>query len=148
MATNLHGHWVRLGPGDKLLYHLSAVLVSNYTVALMKMATDLWHNFGVSTGDATQALLPLLQGTVNNISGVGLPNCLTGPIARGDLGTIRNHLEAMGNRAPSLLAAYCELGLQAIPVALAKGKIDDKRAQEMEQILTSSERLPINQHKE
>lgn len=135
MAQALNGRYVLLGPGDKVLYHTAAVLASNYTVALMSMATELWQTFGVTQGDATSALLPLLQGTVNNIARVGLPNCLTGPIARGDTGTIRKHLTALAASAPGLIPAYREMGLRAIPVALAKGKIDQDQANEMQNLL-------------
>jgi len=136
MAQDLDGTWVKLGAGDKVLYHTAAVVACNYLVTLMKMATDLWQTFGVSTPEATRALLPLLRGTLNNLENVGLPNCLTGPIARGDLGTIKKHLEALDKSAPALLSAYRELGLQTIPVALGKGKIDPIRAKEMRQLLT------------
>ena len=136
MAQDLDGTWVKLGAGDKVLYHTAAVFACNYLVTLMKMATDLWQTFGVPTPEATRALLPLLRGTINNLENVGLPNCLTGPIARGDLGTIKKHLEALDKLAPALLSAYRELGLQTIPVALGKGKIDRTRAEEMRQLLT------------
>jgi len=82
MATALGGQWVELKGSDKVLYHAAAVIACNYFVTLVKMSTDLWKEFGVSTPEATKALLPLIQGTVNNLKQVGLPNCLTGPIAR------------------------------------------------------------------
>lgn len=140
MAEALGGAWVELGPGDKVLYHTAAVMVSNYTVALMKMATDLWREFGKSIPEATQALLPLLEGTVNNIAKVGLPDCLTGPIARGDTGTIQKHLQALGERLPSLLSAYRELGLQGILVALDKGGIDEEQAARLRELLIGEKR--------
>lgn len=135
MAVALGGRQVILHPGDKVLYHAAAVLVSNYTVALMGMANDLWQVFGVSPEESTRALLPLLQGTLNNIARLGLPYCLTGPIARGDTGTIHKHLLALASSAPVLMPAYREMGLRTIPVALAKGKIDQERANAMQALL-------------
>jgi len=137
MARDLSGTPIRLGPGDKTLYHAAAVLTSNYTVALMAAATQLWEQFGVAAPEATKALLPLLQGTVNNIRKIGLPGCLTGPIARGDLGTVEKHLQALEARAPELLGMYCELGLRAVPVAVAKGKIDPNQARALETALAA-----------
>lgn len=139
MAQSLEGEFVVLGLGDKALYHAAAVVACNYTVTLMKMATDMWKTFGVSTEDATKALLPLLRGTINNIENVGLPNCLTGPIARGDIGTVLKHLDAMEAKAPEIAAAYREMGLQTIPIALNKGKIDLARAEELRLLLKKSE---------
>jgi predicted short-subunit dehydrogenase-like oxidoreductase (DUF2520 family) len=132
----LNGNWVRLGSGDKVLYHAAAVFACNYLVTLVKLALDLWKDFGVSSKEATRALLPLLRGTLNNIDSIGLPDCLTGPVARGDLGTIERHLRALDARSPSLLATYKELGLQTIPIALAKGKVNEQKAEEMKTLLS------------
>jgi len=137
LASILKGNWVELKPGNKVLYHAAAVFVSNYLVTLVKLALDLWQDFGVSQREATRALLPLLKGTVNNIDNVGLPDCLTGPIARGDMGTISKHLSALEVKSPPLFTTYKELGLQTIPIALAKGKIDESRAEELKALLSS-----------
>jgi len=132
----LNGNWVELKPGDKVLYHAAAVFACNYLVTLVKLALDLWLDFGVSSKEATRALLPLLQGTINNIDNIGLPDCLTGPVARGDLGTIKRHLNALEVKSPSLLTTYKELGLQTIPIALAKGKVNEQKAEEMKALLS------------
>jgi len=132
----LNGNWVVLKPGDKVLYHAAAVFACNYLVTLVKMALDLWQNFGVSPKEATRALLPLLEGTINNIDNIGLPDCLTGPVARGDSGTIERHLSALETRNPALLTTYKELGLQTIPIALAKGKVSEQKAEEMKALLS------------
>lgn len=135
LATALGGNWVVLKPGNKALYHAAAVFSCNYLVTLVKLATDLWQIFGVSATEATKALLPLLQGTIKNIESVGLPHCLTGPIARGDVDTITKHLAALEKAAPSLLTTYRELGLQTIPIALAKGKVDKGTAEKLHSLL-------------
>ena len=101
----------------------------------MKISTDLWQTFGVSPKESTQALLPLVKGTVRNIETVGLPDCLTGPIARGDTGTITKHLSALSKKAPHLTATYKELAQKTIPIALEKGTINESQALELEAIL-------------
>jgi predicted short-subunit dehydrogenase-like oxidoreductase (DUF2520 family) len=136
----LNGNWVVLKPGDKVLYHVAAVFACNYLVTLVKLALDLWLNFGVSSKEATRALLPLLEGTINNINNIGLPDCLTGPVARGDSGTIERHLSALETRSLDLLATYKELGLQTIPIALAKGKVSEQKAEEMKALLSLESR--------
>jgi predicted short-subunit dehydrogenase-like oxidoreductase (DUF2520 family) len=132
----LNGSWVELKPGEKVLYHTAAVFACNYLVTLVKLALDLWLDFGVSSREATRALLPLLQGTINNIDNIGLPDCLTGPVARGDSGTIERHLSALEVRSLSLLTTYKELGLQTIPIALAKGQVSEQKAEEMKALLS------------
>ena len=139
MATDLEGSSIRLTAGAKVLYHAAAVIVSNYTVTLMKMATSLWEAFGAPAGEATSALLPLLRGTANNIAKIGLPYCLTGPIARGDMGTLHKHLVSLEEKAPGVLGAYCQMGLQTIPLALAKGSVHKEAAEKMKAMLESKE---------
>ncbi len=135
MATALGGHWIELKAGDKVIYHASAVIACNYLVTLVKLATDLWQTFDIPRHQAIQALLPLIRGTIHNIDTVGIPQCLTGPIARGDTGTIKKHLDALQKVAPGLLSTYQELGRQTIPIALAKGRINERQAEELEAIL-------------
>jgi predicted short-subunit dehydrogenase-like oxidoreductase (DUF2520 family) len=135
MAIALEGRWIKLGAGDKAAYHTAAVLTSNYMVTLVKLATDLWGSFGIPKEEAIQALLPLLKGTINNIENLSVPNALTGPIARGDAGTVQIHLDTLKQTAPNMIPVYCELGLQTIPIALAKGRINERQAKELESIL-------------
>jgi predicted short-subunit dehydrogenase-like oxidoreductase (DUF2520 family) len=138
IATDLEGHWIVLRAEDKVVYHAAAVIACNYLVTLVKLATDLWQAFGVPAEQAVQALLPLVRGTVHNIETVGIPRCLTGPIARGDGGTVRKHIDALERVAPAILPAYRELGLQTIPIALAKGRIDRKQAGELEELISQN----------
>ena len=135
MANDLEGAFIKLNAGDKVLYHAAAVVACNYLVTLVKLATDLWQSFGVSSQQATLSLLPLLRGTLNNIDNIGIPDCLTGPIARGDSGTIKKHISALERSAPGILSTYRELGLQTIPIALAKGKIDNEKGNELQTLL-------------
>jgi len=135
MATTLDGHWIELKASDKVAYHAAAVIACNYLVTLVKLATDLWQSFNIPQSQATQALLPLIRGTIHNIDTVGIPQCLTGPIARGDIKTIKKHLDALQKVAPALLSTYQELGLQTIPIALAKGRINQHQAEELQAIL-------------
>ena len=135
MATALDGNWIELKASDKVLYHAAAVIACNYMVTLIKLATDLWQTFNIPTDQATKALMPLLRGTLNNIDNVGIPQCLTGPIARGDTGTIKKHLNALQKMAPTILSTYRELGLQTIPIALAEGRINQQQAEALKTIL-------------
>ncbi|MFC1970417.1 Rossmann-like and DUF2520 domain-containing protein [Chloroflexota bacterium] len=135
MATTLGGHWIELKASDKVAYHAAAVMACNYMVTLVKLATDLWQTFSIPSDQATKALLPLIHGTLHNIETIGIPQCLTGPIARGDAGTIKKHLAALQAKAPAILSTYKDLGLQTIPIALAKEKINQQQASELETIL-------------
>lgn len=143
-VTLLGGRAIELKAGDKALYHAAAVLTSNYTVTLLRMAAVLWESFGIPQTEAVTALLPLLKGTVNNIESIGLPDCLTGPIARGDLDTIRKHMEDIAAKCPALLSAYKEMGLQTIPIAVASGGIDKEKARMLSSILENKKSKSYN----
>jgi len=144
MSDALNGKWIELKASDKVMYHAAAVIASNYFVTLVKLADDLWQTFGIPREQATQALLPLLKGTLNNIANVGIPQCLTGPIARGDTVTVKKHLDSLKKEAPDVLSTYCELGLQTIPIALAKGKIDEDKADELLALLETGTKRKSN----
>jgi len=135
MARDLGGTPLLLS-GDKAIYHASAVIASNYLVTLLSLAAGLWTHLGLSQDEGLQALLPLVRGTLNNLEHVGLPDALTGPVARGDAGTIERHLETLGRVAPELLPVYKELAQRTIPIALAKGSLDDEAAHRLTDKLT------------
>jgi len=140
MALDLNGYSIELKASDKVLYHASAVIACNYFVTLVKLSTDLWQTFGVPRKDAVRALMPLLKGTLNNIENVGIPNCLTGPIARGDIGTVRKHLAALDKSAPSVAKIYRELGLETVPISIDKGKIGDSAAAGITELMKEAAR--------
>ncbi len=135
LAVNLGCNPMLVRPEDKALYHLSAGFASSFIVAMMSAATELWETLGVPRDQARQALLPLLRGAVRNIETVGLPDSLTGPISRGDVETVRKHLDELATRAPAFLSAYRELALLAIPVAVDKGSLEDGPAVELKRML-------------
>jgi len=135
MASSIGCDWILLKPGNKALYHAAAVFVSNYFVTLVKVATDLFQNFDVPTTQSTKVLMPLIQGNIKNINTIGLPSCLTGPIARGDVSTIEKHIFALKEKEPSILNLYAELGLKTIPIALEKGTLDEKVSETLQTLL-------------
>ena len=139
MATALNCFAIELQASDKVAYHAAAVFACNYLVTLDKLATDLWQTFSIPPEQAIKALLPLIRGTLHNIDTIGIPQCLTGPIARGDTGTIQKHLETLQEKAPALLSPYRELGRQTIPIALAKGRITEQQASELETVLKQTD---------
>jgi predicted short-subunit dehydrogenase-like oxidoreductase (DUF2520 family) len=99
------------------LYHAGAVAVSNFFVALVDFGLCFYQALGADKKEALKAVLPLIRGTLANIESVGIPDALTGPIARGDVETVRDHMSALRKRAPELLGLYRELAKQTIIVA-------------------------------
>ncbi len=83
-------------------------------------------------GEAIPAVLPLVRGTLENLEQLGVAAALTGPIARGDVDTVRLHLARL---SPGERALYSALGLEALRLARAAG-LDAHRAAEMEALLS------------
>jgi predicted short-subunit dehydrogenase-like oxidoreductase (DUF2520 family) len=88
-----------ISEADRALYHAAAVIGGNYVVTLHQVAQRLL----AMVGAPPEAIDPLVARTVEN----GFT--LTGPIARGDLATIRAHVAALEERAPDLVRLYREL---------------------------------------
>lgn len=115
------------------VYHAAAVLASNHLVALIAAAARLLEEAGVRQEDALPALLPLVRGTIDNIEQLGVPAALTGPIARGDVDTVRLHLARL---SPQDRALYSGLGAELLRLARAAG-LDEQRAEDIESLLTA-----------
>jgi len=109
--------------GRKALYHAGAVFASNYVAAALEAGVRLLERAGVPRAEGLEALRALAEGTLANVASVGLPAALTGPVERGDAGTVRAHGEALAERAPGLAGAYAALGGLAVEMAREKGSI-------------------------
>ena len=136
-AASLKGSWMTLREKDKALYHAAVCIACNYMYTVVEMGVELFRHFGISMEDATSACMPILKGTINNIENVGFPGCLTGPIARGDVGTIQKHVAALQEREPAFVPLYKALGLQTIPIGLAKGTLSEEKAEELRKLLAA-----------
>jgi predicted short-subunit dehydrogenase-like oxidoreductase (DUF2520 family) len=145
----LDGRAIRLTAADRAPYHLAAVLASNYVVTLLAAAAQLWETFGARPETALEALLPLTRAAVEQLETVGLPDALTGPIARGDLGTVRTHLDwltAHTASTPQLLRlrdAYIALARLTIPVARQKGSLLPEAADALNRLLSDVSAHPL-----
>lgn len=102
-------------------YHAAAALVSNHAVALVDAGLELLASVGLDRAQATAALGALLASTAANVSRVGLPEALTGPIARGDVEVVARHLLALRPFA-DVAALYRATARRVTKVATDKGR--------------------------
>jgi len=138
LARSVGARPLRLPEGGRALYHASANFSGAFVIALMQETIALWKKLGIAEGDALAALLPLLRGTVDNVERLGAAGGLGSAVARGDVGTIRRHLEVLAKEAPGSLELYRLLSRRTIPLALAKGTLDARAAREIGVLLASS----------
>ncbi len=135
IVEDLGGEFISIETNNKVLYHLGACLISNYTVTLAYAALSLYQKIGFSAQQAKDALLPLLEGTVNNLKFLPPAAALTGPIARGDWQVVAGHLAALAGEETELKSLYQVLGKNTIGVALEKGSINREQAERLREIL-------------
>lgn len=90
--------------GVKTKYHAAAVMASNLAVGLVGLAAQLLKECGFSEESAYPALMPLFMGNAENMARLGIPDALTGPVARGDFETALRHIECFGDGETDVLA--------------------------------------------
>ncbi|MDQ6711157.1 MAG: F420-dependent NADP oxidoreductase [Candidatus Dormibacteraeota bacterium] len=119
MAGEIGGHAFDLAGIDRALYHAAAVFAANYPVMLVAEAAALARAAGLDKEAAERGMTTLLAGAVANLQNTNPDEALTGPAARGDLGTIERHLEALKND-PELQRLYRLLADRAMRLAKKK----------------------------
>ncbi|TCP12592.1 putative short-subunit dehydrogenase-like oxidoreductase (DUF2520 family) [Crenobacter luteus] len=120
LACAIGGAPFRLALGGKAAYHAALSVASNYLVTLTSLAGRLAKDAGVPDAAVPGLLGPLMRQTLENALALGPEAALTGPIVRGDVGTVARHLAVLTE--PGDAAAYRALG--RLTVALADGKLD------------------------
>jgi predicted short-subunit dehydrogenase-like oxidoreductase (DUF2520 family) len=134
LARSVGGRPFVVRPADKALYHAACSLASNMLVPLFDSACAMLEKTGLRPPEAARVLLPLVEGTVENLKVLNRAGALTGPIARGDEETVRLHLAALrGHREEE--AVYRRLGTMALKLAEAKG-LDRKKVRRLARRLT------------
>src|SRR4029078_7417952 len=97
---------VRLAPGSKAAYHAAAVLAAGGFVALLDAIAELGRVAGLDEAGSLAIYGPLIEQTLGNARALGIRAALTGPITRGDVGTLAAHLAALQAYAPGVLNLY------------------------------------------
>jgi predicted short-subunit dehydrogenase-like oxidoreductase (DUF2520 family) len=111
-------------PRNRALYHAGAVLASNFVGVLSALGAKAMHEAGVDADAARAATHALTMAAAENLRTGDPGRVITGPIARGDVATVRAHLEALSPH-PGIAEAYRALSRQAIELARGRGMPDD-----------------------
>lgn len=132
VVSDLDARPLFLDQDQKSMLHISAVFLSNYLVSLGGIADRLIQN-SIPGGDV-RLLYPLLLQTASNLAKSNPADALTGPVARGDVQTVRKHLETL-SQDKDILKAYKLLGREAIRIAERDGDIKADSISELERLL-------------
>jgi len=128
--------WTTINGKEKILYHTAASLLSNYMVTLLHVGFHMLQDVGISEKKRLEISQPLVQRTLDNIFRSGTEKALTGPIARGDLETVKKHIQRLRDN-PEWLKIYQVLGIQTVLLAEQAGKLNGKMAHQIKEVLTN-----------
>jgi predicted short-subunit dehydrogenase-like oxidoreductase (DUF2520 family) len=120
LVHSLGGVVVPVAEEDRVLYHAALAHGANHLVTLVSDAMELLAGAGVEDPAAT--LRPLLTAALDNALTAGSA-ALTGPVARGDAGTVAVHLRRIAQVAPDSVGLYAALARQTAARAVADGRL-------------------------
>jgi predicted short-subunit dehydrogenase-like oxidoreductase (DUF2520 family) len=114
---------------QKALYHAAACILSNYFVALLDTGIQILRHSGFSEQNILNCMKPLIEKTWENVLAEGTGKALTGPISRGDVGTIHIHRQKILEQdRQDWLEVYEVMGKRTVQLAVQAGKIDQETA--------------------
>ena len=121
---------VRVPEAVRPLYHAALTHGANHLATLVTECVDLLRNAGIEP--AERVISPLLSAALDNALRHG-DRALTGPVARGDVGTVRKHITVLRYAAPDTVAAYLALARRTVSCAAGAGVL---RADAVPEILS------------
>ncbi len=136
LVKNLNGQIIEVDNNKKPLYHAAACVASNYLVTLLNYAVSIHQKIGIKPQDSLRGLMSLVEGTVDNIRKMGTEKSLTGPIARGDTGTIKEHIDSFRKFFPKEeISLYKMMGMETGKIAYRNKWIKEDTVNELKEIL-------------
>ncbi|WP_439136389.1 Rossmann-like and DUF2520 domain-containing protein [Pseudomaricurvus sp.] len=141
--TAIGAQLFKLDGEQKTLYHAASVMACNYLVGLMDASLECFDAAGVDRTQAQQLLLPITQQTLSNVLNGSPQSALTGPISRGDLATVEDHLDKLEPLSKPLTDIYRALGRQTVKVAEQQDPAADTQSLELIKSLLNSTKNPL-----
>ncbi|MFC4591304.1 Rossmann-like and DUF2520 domain-containing protein [Sphaerisporangium corydalis] len=128
LVIEMGGEPVWIADEGRALYHAALAGAANHMVTLIAESQELLKKIGVE--DPGRMLGPLLGAALDNVLRLGLAG-LTGPVVRGDAGTVRKHVDALILAAPEAADAYVALARLTADRALAAGLLKPEAAERL-----------------
>lgn len=135
MAEAIGAVPVRLPAGSKPAYHTAAVMAAGGLVALLDAIGEVAALAGLDAAGSMAVYGRLAGQTLANVGDLGPGAALTGPVPRGDVGTIRVHLATLRRSAPSVVPLYVALTERAIGVSVDRGALSPNVAASIRAVL-------------
>ena len=132
LVVEMGGDPVWVAEGHRVLYHAALAHGANHLVTLEAEVLDLLRAAGVE--QPARLVAPLLSAALDNVLRYG-DQALTGPVARGDAGTVAAHLVAIGDVSDETRATYVALARATADRALANGMLRPAAAETLLDVL-------------
>jgi predicted short-subunit dehydrogenase-like oxidoreductase (DUF2520 family) len=133
LVIEMGGEPVVVAEDDRGLYHAALASAANHLVTLVAEAARLLGHAQVR--DPARMLAPLLSTALDNALHLGMA-ALTGPVARGDAGTVAGHIDAIGKvSAPAGVAAYVAMARLTADRAIDAGLLAPQDAERLLDVL-------------
>jgi predicted short-subunit dehydrogenase-like oxidoreductase (DUF2520 family) len=121
LFARIGGAILQMTPHAKMLCHIGHVCASNYLVAILDLAQQLYRRAGIDDSVSTNFLRPIVHGTVENVLSLGTTKALTGPIMRGDVATVQRHSDVLSRELPQRSQIYAAIGALVLEIATRGG---------------------------
>ena len=128
LVMEMGGEPVWVPEASRSLYHAALTFGANNLMTLVNQTSELLESAGITNPEALVA--PLLSASLDNALRNG-DSALTGPIARGDAETVREHLRVLSNFDPAVTQAYRSLARLTAVRALAAGVLQPQSAENL-----------------
>ena len=128
LVMEMGGEPVWVPEASRSLYHAALTFGANNLMTLVNQTSELLESAGITNPEALVA--PLLSASLDNALRNG-DSALTGPIARGDAETVREHLRVLANFDPAVTQAYRSLARLTAVRALASGALQPQSAENL-----------------
>ena len=138
MAESIGANPVTLPEGGKTAYHAAAMMAAGGLVGLLDAIASVASVAGLDEKTAMAVYAPLARQSLANAERMGIAQALTGPLLRGDVGTLRGHLAVLKENAAGALPLYVEVARREVAIAVRRGELTDERAREIEELLASA----------
>lgn len=132
LAVEMGAEPVRIPESARPLYHAALTHGANHLITLVADCADLLRDAGIENGQ--RLLAPLLSAALDNALRHG-DRALTGPVARGDTGTVRAHLRVLVDEAGQVLPTYTAMANRTAQRAKASGMLRADAAEAIEAVL-------------
>jgi predicted short-subunit dehydrogenase-like oxidoreductase (DUF2520 family) len=132
LVTDLGGTPEWVAESDRPLYHAALAHGANHLVTLVNEAMDRLRDAGVVHPE--KVLAPLLRAALENSLRMG-DAALTGPVSRGDAGTVAKHLDRLAATSPDSVPSYLALARRTADRAIAAGRLRPVDAESLLDVL-------------